>query len=210
MFTLRLALPRRRSLRGSQRRRRNPLGRGPRTESSQLTQSGLPLLSLYFHHPPAPHPPLPRPCHTTLRQRVPAPPPAGDANGLHDAAPPLPPPAPPPSAAANATAAADERACLARRRRVVGCHVTIGANGETPTATPAASRLAAAGFLPVAAAPAFPPPLPACGSANAAGDRGRRAWPVAAMQLTLVAFSGAYDAPELPSLATPAPLPPRF
>jgi len=111
-----------------------------------------------------------------------------------------------PSGAAVATCAA----CLVRPRRGAGCHVNIGANGATPTATRAASRFAAAGFPPGAAAPAFPPPLPACGGADAAGDRGRRAWPVAAMQPALVASPGAHDTPESPCLGIAAPPPPLF
>ena len=109
-------------------------------------------------------------------------------------APPTEPPArrqpQPPVAAYRApggTAVAMCAACLARTCRGVGCHVTIGANGVTPTATFAASRFAAMEFSPCAAATAFPPPLPACSGADAGGDRGRRAWPVATMQAALVA-----------------------
>jgi len=111
-----------------------------------------------------------------------------------------------PGGAAVATCAA----CLARPRHGVGCHVTIGANGATLTATRAASRFAAAGFPPGAAAAAFPPPLPACGGADAAGDRGRRVWPVAAMQPALVASPGAHDTPESPCLGIAAPPSPLF
>jgi len=111
-----------------------------------------------------------------------------------------------PGGAAVATCAA----CLARPRRGVGCHVTIGANGATPTATRAASRFAAAGFPPGAAAPAFPPPLLACGGADAAGDRGWRAWPVADIQQASVASPGAHDTPKSPCLGIAAPPPPPF
>jgi len=108
-------------------------------------------------------------------------------------------------------------AYVACPRRGVGCHVIIGANGATPTATRAASRIAAAGFLRGAAATAFPPPLPACGVADEAGDRERQAWPVAAMQPALVASTGAHDTWESPFLGTtragrrrqtPPPVPP--
>jgi len=91
---------------------------------------------------------------------------------------------PPPLAADLAPGGAAVATCasfLARPRRGIGCHVTIGANGATPTATRAASRFSVAGFPPGATAQAFILPLPACGGADASGDRGRRAWPVAAM-----------------------------
>jgi len=173
---------------------------------------------------PATAPPQPPPTLLTPATPPPRPPArrctrvgAGRPPRQPHPAPPMKPPAcrqpPPPLAAYRApggAAVATCATCLARPRRGIGCLFTIGATSVTPTAAPAASRFAAPGFPLCAAATDFPAPLPTCGGADAAGDRRRQAWPVAAMQQALVASPGAHDSPKSPCLVIAAPPPTRF